>query len=50
MENKEFLLDELSILQQNLSEYSSAIESGDSARLKRLLEDGVRCKEMVDSE
>jgi prephenate dehydrogenase len=50
LENSDFLLDELRILQQSLSEYLSAIERGDALELKRLLADGVRCKEMVDSE
>lgn len=48
MENKDYLLDELNILIDNLNAYKSAMENDDQEELTRLLEDGKRRKEEVD--
>ena len=48
MENKDYLLDELNILIDNLKAYKSAMENDDQEELTRLLEDGKRRKEEVD--
>ena len=48
MENKDFLLDELSILIENLTAYKTAMENGDQETLTRLLDEGKRRKEEVD--
>jgi len=48
MENKDYLLDELNVLIENLTAYRTAMENGDQAELTRLLEDGKRRKEEVD--
>ena len=48
MENRDYLLDELNILIDNLSAYRTAMENGDQEELTRLLEEGTRRKEEVD--
>ncbi len=48
MENRDYLLEELNILIDNLTAYKTAMENGDQAALTRLLEDGKRRKEEVD--
>ena len=48
MENRDYLLDELNILIDNLSAYRTAMENGDREELTRLLEEGKRRKEEVD--
>ena len=48
MENKDYLLEELSTLIDNLTAYKTAMENDDQAELTRLLEDGKRRKEEVD--
>ena len=48
MENRDYLLDELNILIDNLSAYRTAMENGDQEELTRLLEEGKRRKEEVD--
>ena len=48
MENRDYLLEELTILIDNLTAYKTAMENGDQAALTRLLEDGKRRKEEVD--
>ena len=48
MENKDYLLDELNTLIDNLTAYKTAMENNDQAELTRLLEDGKRRKEEVD--
>lgn len=48
MENKDYLLEELSTLIDNLTAYKTAMEKDDQAELTRLLEDGKRRKEEVD--
>ncbi len=48
MENKDYLLEELNILIDNLTAYKEALENDDQAELTRLLEDGKRRKEEVD--
>ena len=48
MENRDYLLDELNILIDNLSAYRTAMENDDREELTRLLEEGKRRKEEVD--
>ena len=48
MENKDYLLEELNILIENLSAYRDAMEAGDQEELTRLLDEGKRRKEEVD--
>ena len=48
MENRDYLLDELNILIDNLSAYRTAMENGDREERTRLLEEGKRRKEEVD--
>ena len=48
MENRDYLLDELNILIDNLSAYLTAMENDDREELTRLLEEGKRRKEEVD--
>ena len=48
MENKEFVLKELSVYINSLQAYQQAIESDDAEELIRLLEEGKRRKEEVD--
>ncbi len=44
LENPDFLIKELDILIENLSEYNSALKNGDKNLLHRLLKDGKECK------
>mgnify|MGYP003292729613 CR=1 FL=1 len=48
LENDDYLISELDILIQNLSQYRDAISEKDSQRLIALLEEGKRRKEEVD--
>ena len=48
MENKDFLLEELNVLIENLTAYKTAMENDDQATLTRLLDEGKRRKEEVD--
>ena len=48
MENRDYLLEELNILIENLSAYRDAMEAGDQEELTRLLDEGKRRKEEVD--
>ena len=48
MENKDYLLEELNTLIDNLSAYRAAMENNDQAELTRLLDEGKRRKEEVD--
>lgn len=48
LENRDYLLEELSRLTEHLTQYKTAMEQNDFAALSRLLEDGKRCKEEVD--
>ncbi len=48
MENREYLLKELSLIIDSLTEYKNAIENDDSEALKKLLKDGRECKERAD--
>ena len=48
LENKDFLMQELDTLVDNLMEYKDAMERNDLPTLTRLLDEGRRCKEEVD--
>ena len=48
IENRDFLLKELSLFIDSLGQYRDALENADEAQLKALLADGRRCKEEVD--
>lgn len=48
LENKEFLLQEMDILIDNLQQYKQALQQSDGARLEQLLDDGRRRKQEVD--
>ena len=48
MENKDFLLEELNVLIENLTAYKTAMENDDQATLTHLLDEGKRRKEEVD--
>ncbi len=48
MENKDNLLDELTILIEHLNQYKLALEADDKTELIRLLDEGRRLKEEVD--
>ncbi|MBQ8164874.1 MAG: prephenate dehydrogenase [Clostridia bacterium] len=48
MENKEYLLKELSIVIDSLNEYKTALENSDEDMLRNLLKEGRECKERAD--
>lgn len=48
MENKDFLLGELDILIDNLTQYREAMKNDDAPRLRQLLDDGRRIKGEID--
>ena len=48
LENRDYLMQELSVLSENLAAYQKALETQDLAGLTRLLDDGKRRKEEVD--
>ena len=48
MENRDYMLNELSVLINNLTQYRDALEQSDAAKLTQLLEDGKRIKEEID--
>ena len=48
LENRDFMLQELDCLMENLMQYRAAIAAGDSEALTALLEDGKKRKEEVD--
>ena len=48
MENKDFLLQELDILVDNLSQYRAALEEENEPKMKALLKEGRLIKEEVD--
>ncbi len=48
MENRDFIIDELSHLISSLGEYKEALEKEDADRLKQLLYDGKMAKERID--
>jgi len=48
LDNKEYLINEIDLLIKNLTEYRDAIEKGDREGLVKLLDDGKKCKELVD--
>ena len=48
MENRDYMLKELSVLINNLTQYRDALEQSDAAKLTQLLEDGKRIKEEID--
>ena len=50
MENKDFVLDELTLYMDNLSKYRDAIEQDDMDTLIALLDEGKRRKEEVDGQ
>lgn len=48
LENRDYLMQELSVLSENLAAYQKALETQDLAGLTKLLDDGKRRKEEVD--
>ena len=48
MENKDFLMGELDVLIDNLTQYREAMENDDAPRLRQLLDDGRRIKGEID--
>ena len=48
LENRDYLMQELSVLSENLAAYQKALETQDLAGLAKLLDDGRRRKEEVD--
>lgn len=48
LENREYLLKELSLLINSLEEYREALSEEDGERLERLLREGRECKERAD--
>ena len=48
MENKDFLLQELDVLMDNLSQYRAALAEEDEPKMKTLLKEGRLIKEEVD--
>ena len=48
LENRDFMLQELDCLMENLMQYRAAIAAGDSEALTALLEEGKKRKEEVD--
>ena len=48
LENRDFMLQEMDILIENLQAYRNAMADDDFPRLRQLLEDGKRRKELVD--
>ena len=48
LENRDYLMQELSVLSENLAAYQKALETQDLAGLAKLLDDGKRRKEEVD--
>ena len=48
LENRDFMLQELDCLMENLMQYRAAIAAGDSEALTTLLEEGKKRKEEVD--
>lgn len=48
MENKDFLVKEIDLLINSLSEYKEALETDDTERLVRILDEGRKRKEEVD--
>jgi len=49
LENRDFLLEEIRLMQQHLEEYAQAMEQNDPERLRELLAEGRICKEKVDA-
>ena len=49
LENRDFLLEEIRLLQEHLEEYAQAMEQNDPDRLRALLAEGRICKEKVDA-
>ena len=48
LENRDYLMQELSVLSENLAAYQKALETQDLAGITKLLDDGKRRKEEVD--
>ena len=48
LENRDYLMQEISVLSENLAAYQKALETQDLAGLTKLLDDGKRRKEEVD--
>ena len=48
MENKDFILEELTVMIDNMQKYKEAIEEDDMEELIRLLDEGKKAKEAVD--
>lgn len=48
MQNRDFLIDEIDILINELNKYRKALEEADSEEMERLLDEGRRIKEEVD--
>ena len=49
LENRDFLLEEIRLMQKHLEEYAQAMEHNDPDRLRALLAEGRLCKEKVDA-
>ena len=48
LENRDFMLNEMDVLIDNLTQYRKAIADDDFPRLRQLLDDGKKRKELVD--
>ena len=48
MDNKDFLIEELDTIIENLKEYKDAMENDDRKKLVELLREGKERKELID--
>ena len=49
LENRDYLVDQIEVLQKNLQDYKEALKNNDRAQLEELLDDGRKIKEEVES-